>query len=187
MRPPCEMTEEYFAHSYQRGFQATSRFLASRGIQADLVFDIAQAAWVKAWERREQLRDASLLLTWVNTIALNIYRTSLRREKPTAALTDAEGLTTDSDWSVIDAERILGECKASDRVVLESHYIQGYKINEIAEQNNWTETAVRIRLLRARRKMKLLFGGGRRVSSVMTRKIDAPDLESPASIACEAA
>jgi predicted DNA-binding protein YlxM (UPF0122 family) len=38
--------------------------------------------------------------------------------------------------------------------VLHSHYIEGYKVQEIAEQHGWTETAVRIRLLRARRSVE---------------------------------
>jgi DNA-directed RNA polymerase specialized sigma24 family protein len=35
--------------------------------------------------------------------------------------------------------------------VLQWHYLEGYKVQEIAKQQGWTETAVRIRLLRARR------------------------------------
>jgi DNA-directed RNA polymerase specialized sigma24 family protein len=36
-------------------------------------------------------------------------------------------------------------------MVLQRHYLEGYKVQEIAQQQGWTETAVRIRLLRARR------------------------------------
>jgi hypothetical protein len=35
--------------------------------------------------------------------------------------------------------------------VLEGHYIEGFKVQEIAARHGWSETAVRIRLLRARR------------------------------------
>ena len=45
-------------------------------------------------------------------------------------------------------------CKPNDRVVLHSHYIEGYKVQEIAEQHGWTETAVSIRLFRARRSVE---------------------------------
>jgi len=48
----------------------------------------------------------------------------------------------------------LNGCKPNDRIVLHSHYIEGYKVQEIAEQHGWTETAVRIRLLRARRSVE---------------------------------
>jgi DNA-directed RNA polymerase specialized sigma24 family protein len=42
----------------------------------------AQAAWTRSWEKRDQLRQPNLVLTWTNSIALNIYRCMLRRESP---------------------------------------------------------------------------------------------------------
>jgi DNA-directed RNA polymerase specialized sigma24 family protein len=56
--------------------------------------------------------------------------------------------------AAIDVRRILSDCKPNDRIVLEGHYIQGYKVQEIAQQHGWSETAVRIRLLRARRSVE---------------------------------
>jgi DNA-directed RNA polymerase specialized sigma24 family protein len=56
--------------------------------------------------------------------------------------------------AAIDVKRILKECKPNDRVVLEGHYLEGYKVQEIAERHGWSETAVRIRLLRARRSVE---------------------------------
>jgi DNA-directed RNA polymerase specialized sigma24 family protein len=53
--------------------------------------------------------------------------------------------------AAIDVRRILKSCKHNDRMVLQRHYLEGFKVQEIAEQQGWTETAVRIRLLRARR------------------------------------
>jgi len=151
------INEQFFANAYQRGFQQTVRFLLSRGIPRDGACDAAQGAWTRAWERREQLRNPSFLVTWVNSIALNVYRTTLRREPRTEELLDIQGPERDLGGAAIDVERILLQCKPSDRIVLESHYIRGYKLEEIATQNNWSETAVRIRLLRARRKMRHLF------------------------------
>jgi len=48
-------------------------------------------------------------------------------------------------------KRILRCCRKNDRIVLQRHYLEGYRVQEIASQHGWTETAVRIRLLRARR------------------------------------
>ena len=56
--------------------------------------------------------------------------------------------------AAIDVKRILNECKPNDRIVLEGHYIEGFKVQEIAQQHGWSETAVRIRLLRARRSVE---------------------------------
>jgi DNA-directed RNA polymerase specialized sigma24 family protein len=43
-------------------------------------------------------------------------------------------------------------------MVLQRHYLEGYKVQEIAQQQGWTETAVRIRLLRARRSVGKRMG-----------------------------
>jgi RNA polymerase sigma-70 factor (ECF subfamily) len=148
-----KMTTENFGKAYQKGFNLTVRFLVSRGLSYDSALDTAQAAWAKGWERREQLRDPSLVLTWTNSIALNIHRTFLRREPQTQTLPELQAPSR-MNVAAIDVKRILNECKPNDRVVLEGHYIEGYKVQEIANQNGWSETAVRIRLLRARRSVE---------------------------------
>ncbi len=147
------MTAEEYGKAYQRGFNLTVRFLVSRGLSYDAALDTAQAAWAKGWERREQLRDPNLVLTWTNSIALNIHRTFLRREPQTQTLPELQAPPR-MNVAAIDVKRILNECKPNDRVVLEGHYIEGYKVQEIARQHGWSETAVRIRLLRARRSVE---------------------------------
>ena len=148
------LSEQSFANAYQKGFPQTVRFLSSRGVPGDLVFDTAQGAWTKAWERREQLRNPSFVFTWVNSIALNVYRTALRRQRQTEELADVQDPKKEMIGEAIDAERVLSICSRNDRIVLESHYIRGFKLEEIAKQNNWSETAARIRLLRARKRIK---------------------------------
>jgi RNA polymerase sigma factor (sigma-70 family) len=147
------MTTEEYGRAYQKGFNLTVRFLVSRGLSYDSALDTAQAAWAKGWERREQLREPSLVLTWTNSIALNIHRTYLRREPQTQTLPDLQAPPR-MNVAAIDVKRILNSCKPNDRIVLEGHYIEGYKVQEIAQKNGWSETAVRIRLLRARRSVE---------------------------------
>jgi RNA polymerase sigma factor (sigma-70 family) len=147
------MTNEEYGRAYQKGFNLTVRFLVSRGLSYDSALDTAQAAWAKGWERREQLRDPGLVLTWTNSIALNIHRTYLRREPQTQTLPDLQAPPR-MNVAAIDVKRILNSCKPNDRAVLEGHYIEGFKVQEIAQQYGWSETAVRIRLLRARRSVE---------------------------------
>lgn len=75
------MTRSAFGQAYQAGFERTIRFLISRGAGRDGAQEAAQAAWVRGWERLHQLRNDDMLLTWVNTIALNIYRRVLQTEE----------------------------------------------------------------------------------------------------------
>lgn len=143
------MTGENYGQAYQRGFRSTLRFLRSRGVGRDVADDLAQAAWVKGWERLSQLRDESMVTTWVNAIAINLYRGFLRREKPTTDLTDFPA-PAEVNLAAIDMVRILKFCTPRDRALLELQ-MQGATAGEIAQKHGVTVTAIRIRLLRARR------------------------------------
>jgi DNA-directed RNA polymerase specialized sigma24 family protein len=111
---------------------------------------VAQAAWVRGWERRTQLRNEALVTTWVNTIALNVYRSLLRSESLNREFTEVPNGSVAIDLAAIDVARVLNSCAPRDRILLEQ-YMSGFTMAEIAREQNATETAVRIRLLRARR------------------------------------
>ena len=143
------MTREEYGQAYQRGFDLTVRLLLSRGAPRDRAREVAQAAWARGWERLSQLRNESLVVTWVNTIALNVYRSVLRSEPAYQALPE---LSTKAgvNLAAIDVARILRICRPCDRALLEQQ-MRGVTAEEIARKQGVTETAIRIRLLRARR------------------------------------
>jgi DNA-directed RNA polymerase specialized sigma24 family protein len=143
------MTREEYGTAYEKGFRLTVRFLVSRGLFADAAEETAQAAWAKGWERLAQLRNEHMLLTWVNSIALNLYR-SIRRKPQHQPLPELSG-PPKVNLAAIDVSLILTRCKPVDRVVLQKRYLEGWGIRDIARTHGWTETAVRIRLVRARR------------------------------------
>jgi RNA polymerase sigma factor (sigma-70 family) len=151
------MTRDDYGKAYQKGYGMTVRFLVSRGLPYDTAQETAQAAWAKGWERIGQLRDQSMVLTWMNSIALNIHRSHIRREPLSQTLPE---LSTPPrvNLAAIDVRRILETCKSNDRLVLQRHYLEGFKVQEIAQEHGWTETAVRIRLLRARRSVGKRLG-----------------------------
>ncbi len=91
-----------------------------------------------------------MVLTWTNTIALNLYRTGIRREPFLQELPEIVAAPK-ANVAVIDLQRALKTCKKNERMVLQRHYLEGYQVREIALANGWSDTAVRIRLLRARR------------------------------------
>jgi RNA polymerase sigma factor (sigma-70 family) len=146
------MTGEAYGKAYQHGFDRTIRLLLSRGARSECAQEAAQAAWAKGWERIDQLRNESVVTTWVNTIALNCYRRVMRNENhqlPLMEIPAASSVNLDS----IDLERFLAWCRPTDRQLFED-YLQGYPIEEIARKQGISYTAVRIRLLRARRSVQ---------------------------------
>jgi len=144
------MTTEEFGSAYQQGYVRTARLLVTRGLSWDVAYETAQAAWVRGWEKRHQLRDSSMVVTWINSIALNMYRTSLRREPVLQDLPDVPA-PVEPHLASIDVHFILQTCKKNERFVLQRHYLEEYKATEIALEQGLTVTAVRLRLLRARR------------------------------------
>src|SRR5271165_4728962 len=143
------MTRDGYGLAYQKGFDLTVRFLLSRGAQREYAMEVAQGAWVRGWERLHQLRDDAMVVTWVNTIALNAFRRVMRREAPSQELPEIvspHGI----DMAAIDVHRILNYCRPSERILFEQQ-MYGATTEEIARKQGVTETAIRIRLLRARR------------------------------------
>ena len=148
------MTSEEYADAYQRGFNLAVRFWVSRGVSYDDAVESVQAAWAKGWERREQLRQPSSVLPWIISIAGNIRKTVLRQQQREIITPELEASAHGSGATVIDAKRVLERSNPLHRAVLEAHYMQGLTALEIAKAEGVTEGAIRLRLLRARRKAK---------------------------------
>lgn len=144
-----DMTRTVFGQAYQVGFDRTVRFLISRGVGRDDAQEVAQAAWARGWECVNQLRDEAVVLTWVNTIAINIHRRASHAERLRQPLPELYSNLT-IDMAAIDVASLLQSCQPRERRLLELQ-MRGVTAKEIAEGNGVTETTVRIRLMRARR------------------------------------
>jgi RNA polymerase sigma factor (sigma-70 family) len=145
------MTTEEYGSAYKKGFILTTRLLVTRGMSWDGAQETAQAAWVRGWEKRGQLRDSKTVVRWINTIALNIFRTNLRHEPFLEELPELAA-PPEKHLAAIDVQLILRTCKKTDRIILQSYYLEDHRTEEIARAQGSSETAVRIRLLRARRR-----------------------------------
>lgn len=143
------MTRQAYGQAYQTGFDRTVRFLISRGAVGDGAAEAAQAAWARGWERLDQLRDERVLLTWINTIALNVFRSLCRKEKLSVPLRETHSEFR-FDATPIDLDLVLRNCRPRERALLELQ-VQGVTAEEIAWRNGTSKTAIRIRLMRARR------------------------------------
>jgi RNA polymerase sigma factor (sigma-70 family) len=147
------MTRDQYANAFERGFIMTTKFLVSRGITVETAEEAAQAAWAKGWEHRDKLRDPERVLNWVNTIALNVFRNWFRRRE-TAELPVDTPIPPHASPQRIDIGRALAKCAPADREMLEKHYLAGYTSAELGRQRGCTAVAVRVRLLRARRRIR---------------------------------
>lgn len=153
------ISPEEFRAAYLTGRARTERLVRSKGFSSDEAQELSQAAWVRAWERRDQLRDAGAAVSWVGTIALNLGRDLRRRdrtvplEEPEAARDEAPNLT-----APITVRQILDGCSGDDRRLLEDHYLRGWRLTEIAQRQGRPTATVRVRLHRIRAMLRRDFG-----------------------------
>ena len=115
------MTQQEYGQVYQEGFTRTVRALRRRGASLDEAEDVAQSAWMQGWRKLDQLRDESVIVGWINMIALNLYRRSGPVEARYLPLSEYELYsTTGIDLAYLDVSRILDSCRSRDRLLFES-------------------------------------------------------------------
>ena len=148
---------EAFGEAYRKNFPSTVRLLISRGVAADAAEEFAQAAWAKGWERLPQLRDPSMTLPWVNSIAINLHRQGLRSKPLTEELNINLRGSASVDISAIIIRQAFRFCQESDRVLLQAYYLDGVEVETIAKQRGCHKTSIRVRLSRARRSFRKLL------------------------------
>jgi len=142
------MKRTEYADAFQNGYSATRRFLLSRGAALDEAEEIAQAAWARGWEYRDQLRDPSMVSFWVNSIARNLFRARFRTP-PMLPIEGIDPFYTMSLEEQIEVHRILDLCPKRDRALLEKS-LEGYSAEEMARDEGISSTGIRVRMLRIR-------------------------------------
>src|SRR5258708_36680260 len=114
------MTSCDYARAYADGYKATVRMLQRRGLNLTEAEEIAQAAWVKGWQRSGQLHDARRITNWVRKIAINLWRDVQRREGRLCTLGSDHDALASAQVSLasIDLDRVIEMASPSQREVL---------------------------------------------------------------------
>ena len=175
--------EEIVRRHSRRVFQIASRFFR----QPNLVEEAAQEAFLKIYTQLSSFEGRGSFEGWLTRITtntcLNMLRSSKRRpELPVADLTAEETFwlekrlaeaSAGSRRSVEDkvvaadlAERVLETLSPEDRLVLTLLDGDEMPVKEVAEMTGWSQSKVKVKAFRARRRMreaveKLLEGRGK--------------------------
>jgi RNA polymerase sigma-70 factor (ECF subfamily) len=148
------MTATQFGKAYTEGFHRTLCFLSSKGLPDAEAEEIAQAAWTRGWERRDQLRDEAMVSTWVNSIAFNLFRNQYRRNARHTELPEIPDSRPSSAPARSDLRSLLGRCERIDRTLLWMQYGEGRTSAEIAGWVGMKPATVRIRIMRAKGRLR---------------------------------
>lgn len=146
------LTEKTYATAYEGGLRSTIRLLLSKGLMAQDAEEWAQAAWVRGWEARHQLKEDERVVPWINRIAVNTMCNEIRRSKRQVALddTDSRPVCQLPVAAQVDARKMLAHCSKLDRSLMVHRYAGGFKMEEIAALHGLTGVATRVRIHRAK-------------------------------------
>jgi len=124
--------------------------------------DIAQDALLRAWRRRSTLRESDRRNQWLATIVRNeAFRQHARvRPDPTSAIEQREG---EEDQQVLaavelaDLHAALDRLSEQERKLLEMRYQEDLTQGAIARRLGIPEGTVKVRLHRARKKLRRVY------------------------------
>src|SRR5882757_5752349 len=137
--------------------------------------DLSQEIFLKMFTRLAQYQGAVPFPHWVSRIAVTTCIDQLRAQKRRpefrwADLSETEAevldavLTNERDVLPGDAlaarelvQKLLGQLKPDDRLVIQLLDLEQKTIAEISASTGWNQTLVKVRAFRARRKLQKLF------------------------------
>lgn len=126
--------------------------------------DLTQDVFAKVIRYRTSYNNGNFA-SWIYTIARNIFSSYYQKQKRERShiieddtLDSGDVLVTDSNREELDhLQRALTKLKPTDRELIVMHRIQEIKYAQIAEITDSTETAVKVRVHRALKKLKDVY------------------------------
>ncbi len=136
------------------------RHLCDDHAEAD---DLAQEAFVRAWTRLSDLKDAARFSSWLMRIAYTEFLQSRRRAQKRQRL--AERLATEQDVHgnmaraedpehAVELERVLSILSERERAVVVLNYAYGYSHGEVSELTGLALGTVKSLIQRGNRKVR---------------------------------
>lgn len=114
--------------------------------------DAMQEALLRAWDRRDSLRDEALFATWLTRILMNECKSLLRKRRRLTPVAELPALSTPpEDEQAADVRRALFAMPERYRVPLVMSLLEGYKLQEIAAMMKLPLGTVKSRVARGKR------------------------------------
>ena len=111
--------------------------------------DAAQSAILRAWEKLDTLKSPEYFRTWLVRILINECRSALRRRARFAGEPD-ESLPVPEPERYDELYAALYSLDEKYRLPVTLHYLEGFRLAEIAEMLRLPQGTVATRLRRAR-------------------------------------
>lgn len=173
------LTASQFAAAYRGYFHQTVNYLRASGSNAERAEELAQAAWARGWEFRDQLRDCTAVQSWVCAIARNLRHLDFRKARNTQNLTETTAIIQ-PDTRPLYLQQLLRPLPKPDRSLLLATYVNGSTSHELGAELGISPVAVRVRVARAKSSVRKYLSGLRSPGRD-TLEAHAPPPASPLS------
>jgi RNA polymerase sigma factor (sigma-70 family) len=155
------MIEEVYIAAYQKDYDAVVRYVYSLGHNPEIAEDIAQSAWLKAWEKRETFRGDCTVKTWVCLIARHKLIMYLRkydnRPNVNQLTPDCNKRTFLPDYDTpLAVEQMMNWIRPAERGVL-LDWSRGYTYDELAGGLGLSPGGAKTRISRIKASMRLQY------------------------------
>ena len=141
---------------------APSALAAARRVTGDaaLAEDASQEAFLRAFRAIDRYRPQSSFRAWVRTIVIRCAIDLMRRRRPEVPLSDTEGSPGSEETRHEDADLLraaLAALSPLDREIMIARELEGASDRELSARFDITLTSVRVRMHRARKKIRARF------------------------------
>lgn len=144
---------------YERYHRIVLQYFGVRVCKEDAE-DLTHEVFLSAWKRFDAYHPLASYKTYLMRIAHNRYVDWLRKygqdvthiELQDQHLTRAQG----TFFGHLNWDLLKTRLSAKERELIVKHYLEGYKLREIAASWNMTENAIKLRISRARKKLRSL-------------------------------
>ena len=170
-----EREVENATNIFQEDYQRIFRYVMSMVRDTAEAEDLTQETFLRAYQRRDSLRDEGAQTAWLYRIATHVCLDRLRqyaRRSPKESQTDLDEIdvaepdtpslqqTFERDEMSECVQGYLNRLSDSYRAVVLLHDIHELTASEIAQLLGGALATIKIRLHRARRKLSIALGGG---------------------------
>ncbi|MBT2287186.1 sigma-70 family RNA polymerase sigma factor [Paenibacillus polymyxa] len=130
------------------------------------VADAIQETILNAYKSVHTLREPRYFKTWLFRILINECNTMLSRRSLSTAYAEvpSEKREQSSPYDEVDMREAVDRLEESKRIVVVLHYFEDLSLRQVADALNISESAVKMRLTRARQELYQKFKNFREVN-----------------------
>ncbi|UOK63955.1 sigma-70 family RNA polymerase sigma factor [Paenibacillus sp. OVF10] len=130
------------------------------------VADAIQETILNAYKSVHTLREPRYFKTWLFRILINECNTMLSRRSLSTAYAEvpSEKREHSSPYDEVDMREAVDRLEDSKRIVVVLHYFEDLSLRQVADALNISESAVKMRLTRARQELYQKFKNFREVN-----------------------